>query len=564
MSPSDTIEITASTVDLAISQALAQLGAEQDDVAIEVLSTPRTGLLGLGARQARVRVTRRAPEGARSGVMSPPPAPPLQPTAPHPAARPAPRPPMARSEPPRAAEPPRGTRDDQRSEPHRGQERSADERSFDDRSGADRSFDNRGNQARPADRRREAPRAPGGGRNGGPHPSPGGQDHSREPRRQDFRHPDPRNQASGNQDTGSQESRNQESRSRDAGDQEPRKADAQGPPPGNQEGRDRHSRGGRGRGRGRGRDRGANAGAQEARGQESPEQATRGQDARGSEARAPDPRDQVSGGPESRRPELRGPEMRGQEPRQPEPRRNPPAENRGGRQSEGRIPPPRSLDAEQELAGLRAAAALESEAGDAARKLANPAEQAREASTLLARILELMGERAAIELADSGDPETLELNIKGDGSGILIGRHGQTLDALEYMVNRMLAHAIKDAVPISVDTESYRARRRGQLQRMALAKGEQAKREHVAVTLEPMPPRDRRIVHLALQDDPMITTRSSGDGFLRAMEIVPVDERRAGERSGDGRNKGRGREREGEPEPLGQQGGFKHGQKRIV
>src|SRR5215831_21283505 len=77
MSPNDSIEVTAPTVDQAINQALAQLGADQDDVKIEVLITPRAGVLGLGARQARVRVTRRAPEGASSGVTSPPPAPPV-------------------------------------------------------------------------------------------------------------------------------------------------------------------------------------------------------------------------------------------------------------------------------------------------------------------------------------------------------------------------------------------------------------------------------------------------------------------------------------------------------
>ena len=82
MSSSESIETTAATIDQAISQALTQLGAEQDDVTIEVLSTPRSGVLGLGARQARVRVTKRAREGAHSGVMSLPPAPPLRPTPP--------------------------------------------------------------------------------------------------------------------------------------------------------------------------------------------------------------------------------------------------------------------------------------------------------------------------------------------------------------------------------------------------------------------------------------------------------------------------------------------------
>jgi spoIIIJ-associated protein len=251
---------------------------------------------------------------------------------------------------------------------------------------------------------------------------------------------------------------------------------------------------------------------------------------------------------------------------------------RGGRRQSDNIPP-RAAQAQQSVPENapgqtndrdedRDPFATMDEAGNDTREVADLQEQAREATVFLERLLELMGEKAAIEMAESDDPETLELNIKGDGSGILIGRHGQTLDAIEYMVNRLLARKIKDAAPISIDTESYRARRRRLLQRMALSKGEQAKREHVSVMIDPMPPRDRRIVHLALQDDPMITTRSTGDGFMRAIEIVPVDERRTpNERGNENRGRGRGRERDRDQDStpaLGEQGGFKHGQKRIV
>jgi len=195
-----------------------------------------------------------------------------------------------------------------------------------------------------------------------------------------------------------------------------------------------------------------------------------------------------------------------------------------------------------------------------------------------------MGERAEVNQIEV-DADSVELEIKGDGSGILIGRHGQTLDALEYVVNRILARRIKDAAPISLETESYRSRRRQQLHRMAMSVGERAKREHQTVRLDPMPPRDRRVVHLALKDDPMITTRSAGEGFLRSIEIVPAEgsgrrERanQPGQSQGQAQTKGPGqgrgrppereREREREPErkdeAIGEQGGFKHGQKRIV
>ncbi|MGC2302439.1 RNA-binding cell elongation regulator Jag/EloR [Candidatus Binatus sp.] len=228
------------------------------------------------------------------------------------------------------------------------------------------------------------------------------------------------------------------------------------------------------------------------------------------------------------------------------------------------------------------AGGADDDSGAAGRKNANLEEQRREAMDILKQILEQMGEPTEVRQIEV-DAETVEIEIKGDGSGILIGRHGQTLDALEYLVNRILARRIKDAAPISLETESYRARRRQQLHRMALSMGEKAKREHKPVRLEPMPPRDRRVVHLALKDDLMITTRSGGDGIMRAIEIVPTDSsggRR--EQKGDGQNRG-GRRREPERETnrererevqriepergneaIGEQGGFKHGQKRIV
>ena len=226
------------------------------------------------------------------------------------------------------------------------------------------------------------------------------------------------------------------------------------------------------------------------------------------------------------------------------------------------------------------ASAGDDDSGAAGRKSANLEEQRREAMAILKQILEQMGEPTEVRQIEV-DAETVEIEIKGDGSGILIGRHGQTLDALEYIVNRILARRIKDAAPISLETESYRARRRQQLHRMALAMGEKAKREHKPVRLEPMPPRDRRVVHLALKDDPMITTRSGGDGIMRAIEIVPTDSSGRREQKPDGQNRGRRREperekpREREPEvqriepergneAIGEQGGFKHGQKRIV
>jgi spoIIIJ-associated protein len=231
--------------------------------------------------------------------------------------------------------------------------------------------------------------------------------------------------------------------------------------------------------------------------------------------------------------------------------------------------PPPAPPADARPSESDASEATDSEGPQHAQREAVDLEQlAQEAREVLTRVLELMDERAEV-VRTNGDPESVELEIKGDGSGILIGRHGQTLDALEYLVNRIVARRIRDAAPVVLETESYRARRRQQLHRMALSMGERAKRDHRPMTLDPMPPRDRRVVHLALKDDPMLTTRSSGEGFLRSIEIVPSGggqrrERGGGGGGGGGENRGRHRERPERPEPIGEQGGFKHGQKRIV
>jgi spoIIIJ-associated protein len=361
MSNSISTEQTAATVEEAIKQALEELEAHEDDVIIEVLSTPRAGVLGLGARQARVRVTRRPPEAATSAVASPPPAPPRpQPSAPRQAPRREEQPSGAAEEWPRQDEP--------RSQP----------------------------------REERLPR---------------------------------------------------EERSR--------------------------------------------------------------------------------------------------------PRREPPRPDDRPAHREER--PSRAESGEGE-------AATDESSGPDTRRIENREEQTREATEILAKILELMGEKGEITEGEH-DPESIELQVKGDGSGILIGRHGQTLDALEYIVNRILARRVKEAASIVIDTESYRARRRNQIHRMALSMGEQAKREHATVKLEPMPPRDRRIVHLALKDDPLITTRSQGEGYLRTIEISPVGgggpprEGRSRER---GRDRERGREERSREPAIGEQGGFKHGQKRII
>jgi spoIIIJ-associated protein len=148
------------------------------------------------------------------------------------------------------------------------------------------------------------------------------------------------------------------------------------------------------------------------------------------------------------------------------------------------------------------------------------------ARTVLTEIVALMQVEAQVVLADEG-----QLMIAGDKRGMLIGRRGQTLDALEYLVNRIIG---REELPgrISIDAEDYRERRRGSLEGLAQRLAERVRRRGKAVSLNPMSPRDRRIIHLALQGDPSLVTRSTGDGYYRRLVIAPAGSRGGGRQQG--------------------------------
>jgi len=144
---------------------------------------------------------------------------------------------------------------------------------------------------------------------------------------------------------------------------------------------------------------------------------------------------------------------------------------------------------------------------------------AQTAKKTLQDLLGLLGIKAVVDLKE--EPERILLNIQGDGSGLLIGRKGQTLDALEYLINKIVHKGAEDKKRIVVDTENYRSRREESLIRLAHRLGEKAKRLGRPVTISPMSAHDRRIIHLALQDDTNLRTRSLGTGLYRKLVISP-------------------------------------------
>jgi spoIIIJ-associated protein len=113
------------------------------------------------------------------------------------------------------------------------------------------------------------------------------------------------------------------------------------------------------------------------------------------------------------------------------------------------------------------------------------------------------------------------LDIVGDDLGVLIGRRGQTLQALQYITRLIVSREVQNWVNLVVDVEKYKARREKALRQLAQRMAEQVSFGHQPVALEPMPPNERRIIHLTLRDHPIVTTKSVGKGEQRKVTIVP-------------------------------------------
>ncbi len=135
-------------------------------------------------------------------------------------------------------------------------------------------------------------------------------------------------------------------------------------------------------------------------------------------------------------------------------------------------------------------------------------------------ILKRMGLDYPVQVEETSESITLE--IEGDGSGLLIGRGGQTLDALQYLVNKATNKNGKERKRIILDTEDYRKRREKTLIALAEKLGEKVKKTRKPVTVNPLNAHDRRIVHMALQDDGQLNTRSRGEGTFRKIIILPA------------------------------------------
>ncbi|MGD2096539.1 MAG: RNA-binding cell elongation regulator Jag/EloR [Desulfobacterales bacterium] len=146
----------------------------------------------------------------------------------------------------------------------------------------------------------------------------------------------------------------------------------------------------------------------------------------------------------------------------------------------------------------------------------DPAETGR---LVLQRIVDTITSDAQISVEK--DEDRLRFNVNGGNAGILIGKRGQTLDAIQAIVNKVINKHNQNRTRVLVDIEGYLETRRENLEKMALRLAEKSKKIGKPMTLGPMNAYDRRIVHLALQDFSEVQTRSRGEGPLRKLVILP-------------------------------------------
>ena len=127
-----------------------------------------------------------------------------------------------------------------------------------------------------------------------------------------------------------------------------------------------------------------------------------------------------------------------------------------------------------------------------------------------------------VEVSFNEEEKVMDIELKGDDMGVLIGKRGQTLDSLQYLVSLVVNRDSDDYIRVKVDTENYRKRRKETLENLAKNIAYKVKRTKRSVSLEPMNPYERRIIHSALQNDKFVTTHSEGEEPFRKVVISPV------------------------------------------
>ena len=138
----------------------------------------------------------------------------------------------------------------------------------------------------------------------------------------------------------------------------------------------------------------------------------------------------------------------------------------------------------------------------------------------LNKVFEAMKLTVVISINFNKDENIMDIDLSGDDMGVLIGKRGQTLDSLQYLVSLVVNKETEDYIRVKVDTENYRQRRKETLENLAKNISFKVKRTKRSVSLEPMNPYERRIIHSALQNDRFVTTHSEGEEPFRRVVVT--------------------------------------------
>ncbi len=141
------------------------------------------------------------------------------------------------------------------------------------------------------------------------------------------------------------------------------------------------------------------------------------------------------------------------------------------------------------------------------------------AKNFLSEVFEAMNMPVSVEVSYDEEQKHLDVDLKGEEMGVLIGKRGQTLDSLQYLVALVVNKTSEDYIRVKVDTENYRKRRKDTLENLAKNIAYKVKRTKRPVSLEPMNPYERRIIHSALQNDRYVTTHSEGEEPFRHVVV---------------------------------------------
>lgn len=138
----------------------------------------------------------------------------------------------------------------------------------------------------------------------------------------------------------------------------------------------------------------------------------------------------------------------------------------------------------------------------------------------LKELFDAMGVETKCEIDFDENNHKMDINLSGDNMGILIGKRGQTLDSLQYLISLFVNKNSDNYVKVQLDTENYRERRKKTLENLARNIAYKVKRTRRSVSLEPMNPYERRIIHSALQNDRYVCTKSEGEDPYRKVVIM--------------------------------------------